>query len=335
MDRDALTRRMEQYFDPKVSHEEMRRIAPGVMTNTARFRAELVRDELRKRGFLKKNIVRYCYRPLDVRWLYWEPETKLLDEKRTEYFLQVFESNVWLSAGQRNRKEDFYQPQFTTVLADHHIVESNVGMFPLWLKPNPDPSSLFDRVAGDKPMPNLSDDAKEYLGLRRLGNKVEELFYHTLAVLHSPDYRIENAGALRQDWPRVPLPESRESLLASAKLGRQVAALLDSETPVPGVTAGKVVPDLRTIAVPSTTATPVEFDFRLTAGWGHAGKEGVTMPGKGKILTRGYRTEEEIEKPMLDLLGKTTHDIYLNDTAYWRNVPEKVWDYTIGGYQVL
>jgi hypothetical protein len=37
----------------------------------------------------------------------------------------------------------------------------------------------------------------------------------------------------------------------------------------------------------------------------------------------------------LDLLGKSTHDIYLNDTAYWRNVPEKVWDFTIGGYQVM
>jgi hypothetical protein len=59
------------------------------------------------------------------------------------------------------------------------------------------------------------------------------------------------------------------------------------------------------------------------------------MPGKGKMLTRGYRAEEELEKPLLDLLGKSTHDIYLNDAAYWRNVPEKVWDYTIGGYQVL
>ena len=26
------------------------------------------------------------YRPFDTRWLYWEPETKLLDEKRSEYF---------------------------------------------------------------------------------------------------------------------------------------------------------------------------------------------------------------------------------------------------------
>jgi hypothetical protein len=105
-DRDALIRRMEKYFDPKINHEEMRRIAPGLMANTARFKAELVRDELRKRGFLQKNIVRYCYRPFDVRWLYWEPETNLLDRNRVDYFLQVCPGNVWLSAGQRNRKED-------------------------------------------------------------------------------------------------------------------------------------------------------------------------------------------------------------------------------------
>ena len=29
------------------------------------------------------------------------------------------------------------------------------------------------------------------------------------------------------------------------------------------------------------------------------------------------------------------YDIYLNDDACWRNVPEAVWDYTIGGYQVI
>ena len=115
-------------------------------------------------------------------------------------------------------------------------------------------------------------------------------------------------------------------------MGQQVAALLDTEIPVPGVANGKLRPELKAVADLRCTGSP---DFHITTGWGHAGKEGVTMPGKDKMLTRSYRTEEEFEKPLLDLLGKTTHDIYLNDTAYWRNVPEKVWDYTIGGYQVL
>ena len=33
--------------------------------------------------------------------------------------------------------------------------------------------------------------------------------------------------------------------------------------------------------------------------------------------------------------GDITFDIYLNDRAYWRNVPAAVWNYKLGGYQVL
>jgi hypothetical protein len=276
---------METYFDPKVSHEEMRRIAPGVMANTPRFSAETVRDELRERGFLKKNIVRFCYRPFDVRWLYWEPETKLLDEKRTEYFLHVFDGNTWMIAQQKPRRA-WSEPQFIRSIGCLDLMDRGASCFPLWLKPNPDPSSLFDRVAGDKPKLNLTDPAKEYLASRRLGNKPEDLFYHTLAVLHSRGYRAENAGALRQDWPRVPLPKSHEALLASAELGRQVAPLLDTETSVPGVTQGKPRPEFNLLAQLNSSGAS---DLRVIGGWGHAGNGGVTMPGKGKMLTRGCR----------------------------------------------
>ena len=31
--------------------------------------------------------------------------------------------------------------------------------------------------------------------------------------------------------------------------------------------------------------------FAVTAGWGHAGQGGVTMPGKGKIIDRDYTRE--------------------------------------------
>ena len=34
-------------------------------------------------------------------------------------------------------------------------------------------------------------------------------------------------------------------------------------------------------------------------------------------------------------LGERTCDVYLNDNAYWKNIPARVWDYTIGGYQVI
>ena len=78
-----------------------------------------------------------------------------------------------------------------------------------------------------------------------------------------------------------------------------------------------------------------------------AGKGGVTMPGRGKTVTRPWTSEERaaIEqgsealslsaKEALGQLGDTAVDVYLNDVAYWRCVPAKAWSYTIGGYQVM
>jgi len=78
---------------------------------------------------------------------------------------------------------------------------------------------------------------------------------------------------------------------------------------------------------------PTAGDLDATAGWGHAGKEGVTMPGRGRVVERSGETFEVSAD--LKGLGSTTLDIYLNAVAYWRNVPARVWDYTIGGYQVI
>ncbi|MFY7833766.1 MAG: type ISP restriction/modification enzyme, partial [Pseudanabaena sp.] len=129
-------------------------------------------------------------------------------------------------------------------------------------------------------------------------------------------------------------------LIASANLGKELAKLLDIETKVEGVTLGTILPELRSIAAISKVGggqLNPDQELALTAGWGHAGKEGVTMPGKGKIQKREYSADElkTLDQSMQTLLGKTTRDIYLNDVAYWKNMPVRVWDYTIGGYQVI
>lgn len=61
-------------------------------------------------------------------------------------------------------------------------------------------------------------------------------------MTQSNSYLTGNAGGLRQDWPRIPLPASHEALWASA-------ALLNTESPVPGVTSGTIYSELKTIAV--------------------------------------------------------------------------------------
>jgi hypothetical protein len=78
-------------------------------------------------------------------------------------------------------------------------------------------------------------------------------------------------------------------------------------------------------------------DFAVTARWGIAGKGGVTMPGPGRHPERSFMPEETaaLGETGVALLGPDTLDVFLNDAAHWRNVPRRVWDYTLGGYQVL
>ena len=174
---------------------------------------------------------------------------------------------------------------------------------------------------------------------------------HALAIGYSPAYLAENADGIRQDWPRIPLPDSRELLCSSAALGRTLVALLDTESAVTGVTTGKVRAELRSLGtiwrVDGGTLNPDSGDLEVTAGWGHGGKDGVTMPGKGKVVVRDYTVDERaaIEQgaALLGLsmqeaiahLGETTCDVYLNNVACWKNIPRNVWNYHIGGYQVI
>ncbi len=59
----------------------------------------------------------------------------------------------------------------------------------------------------------------------------------------------------------------------------------------------------------------------LTARWGYAGQGGVVMPGPGDVRS-GTRGEGFV-------------DVHLNATTRWKDVPVAVWNYTLGGYQVL
>ncbi len=334
-DLDRLKARTADYFNMDLSHEEIAQRYPAVMKKTGRFDARLVRDTLLARGGPNKaGFVRYAYRPFDTRWLYWEAETKLLDEKRTDYKPHVFEENLWLCAAQHLRK-GATEPQayFTHRIASYHLIERGALWFPAWLRND---GLGIDRDVTQR-RPNLSPAAQRYL--KQINASVEDLFHHVLAVLHDPAYREANAGALRMEWPRIPLPgwpdgnavDAAEILARSAARGRELAALLDPDTPVPGVTTGTLRPDIATIAVPATVdgRNMDGDDFMLTAGWGHYGTGEAVMPGQGRIVERDYAEDERAAlvgaTGRSPLHGHTTFDVYLNGNAYWRNIPAAAW----------
>ena len=339
VDLDRLRARVRDYFDPDVSHEEIARRYPGVMKATAGFNARKVRDALRARGGPNEGgFVRFAYRPFDTRWLYWEADGSLLDRPRPDYRPHVFEGNLWLVTQQKPRRE-WSPPQVISHIGCLDLMDRSATCISVWLDE--------DRLGTDGSSArraNLSRTARRYL--ERLSASVEDLFHHVLATLHDPAYRAANAGALRMEWPRIPLPGwpdgaadgAAEALAASAAQGRALAQLLDPDTPVPGITTGALRPEVAVIAVPTTTGgrNMTGEDFAVTAGWGHYGTGDAVMPGQGRIVERVFTLEERAAMDdSLAVLGETAFDVYLNANTFWRNVPAAVWRYKLGGYQVL
>ena len=345
VDFDRLEERVAHYFDPAISHAEIAQRYPMAMKNSSGFSvpdARMVRDALLKRGGPDPDgFVRHSYRPFDTRWLYWEAGHGLLGRPVPKCKPHVFDGNLWFSSVPRLRRDaGESQTVFTTHLASLHLNEWSASMFPAWLQDD----SLLADASNSRRRPNLTEPAANYLD--SVGANVEDLFHHVVATLHDPHYRTANAGALRMGWPRIPLPGwpdgradgAAEELAASAARGRELAALLDSDTPVAGVTTGMLQSELAAIAVPTARdgGSMAGDDFNVSAGWGYLGQNDVVMPGQGRTEPRAYTGEERSALGhATSALGDATLDVYLNDRACWRNVPAAVWNYQLGGYQVL
>ena len=343
IDIDRLKERISDYFNPDLSHEEIARRYPVAMKNTSSVSLDArgVRDVRVARGTPDESaFVRCAFRPFDNRWLYLEADSGLVARPSPDYKPHVFQGNQWLGASKREIDEQFSHGASITHIGNWKLGNWGINFFPAWLRDE----GLGLGTDGAQRRPNLSDAAQRYLGRLELG--VEDLFHHVLAVLHNPAYREANAGALRMEWPRIPLPGwpdgdspgAAAELSASAARGRELAHLLDPETPVPGVTAGTLRPELAAIAVPTTVdgRNMTGDDFAVTAGWGHFGTGAAVMPGQGRTVERLCNADERAALgDAAATLGDSTFDVYLNTSAYWQNIPNAVWNYKLGGYQVL
>jgi hypothetical protein len=368
MDRSELEERMKMYFDTKVSWETLSTLDTGLTKEASGFNPKVVRKKVQnEEGFQALNLRKYAIRPFETRWCYYSSVSPLWNRNRAVLWNQLQNANSFLMT----RPAGVASPEgvpiyFTRLLGDNDFLRGHAYYFPIRLNTgtdkvinkNKDQIELLDVKPSDPELSaNLSAQARAYLAKLGIANPDADaetaglIWMHALAIGYSPLYLKENADGIRQDWPRIPVPETKKQLLRSAALGKQVAALLDTEHPVAGVISGANRPEIKTIGsvskIRGSALNPDSGDIAITAGWGHAGKEGVTMPGKGKLVERDYTPEEikaikEGAKSLglsfdtaLKQLGETTCDVYLNEGAFWKNVPINVWEYYIGGYQVM
>jgi len=326
MDRISLSMKMSSYLDPKKDFEQAKAANQELATVRARYRPKETRQKtIELEGFDDNNVKRFYMYAFDLRWAYATEVRPLWNEPRPQlqHLLSEAEGFLVLRPQQIADPEGF-PAYWSSCLFHQHGMHKDGYLVP-----------VVENLSG-APRPNLSDTVLAHLavlGIAPSPDAARLVWHHALATLYTPAYLTENAGGLRQGWPRVPLPQDADSLRTSAALGAQLAALLDPDTPVPGITSGTLRPEIAVIAVPTTRAGQTK-DWRLL-GWGNRTDKGITMPGRGRSEARAYAATEAALAPHHAQLGDQTFDIGMNPASFWRGIPQLVWECRIGGYQVI
>jgi predicted helicase len=190
---------------------------------------------------------------------------------------------------------------------------------PLYLYPEETATRLFDDTAtspwppdpahGHR-VPNLSADfvaqMEEKLGLafdpHKTGHEAgerfgpEDVLAYIYAVFHSPTYRERYAEFLKIDFPRVPLTADAALFWQLVALGGELVALHLLEHPA--------------------------LDETLTS---------FPVPGSNQVKRRGGYPKYTPPNPAEGIGGR----VRINEKQYFEGVPEDVWAFQVGGYQVL
>jgi hypothetical protein len=304
IDREKLEQHMRQYYDATLSDEQIAQRLPRLMEATGDYNPVTTRAQLLKVGFKAENIHRYFYRPMDLRWIYWEGTTKLLNRGRADFLAEVFPGNLFFEARQRQPKSEFDRTIVTPFLADN-VGDGLSSYFPLWVRDR--------RLSATQTLPNINPallrQLREAWPSEDERSIAESLFFHMVAITQSPLYRARNRVLLCRNWPRIPIPANVDAIQASASLGRRVADLLRPDVPFTAPA------ELRNLAVPTRKdgGQLSEADLRVTIRYGGIGRYEPPLEGPEKRVGR----------------------LWWNDVGYWNNVPAEIWSFTISGYPVI
>jgi hypothetical protein len=371
IDKLNLEKRMIIYYDSSYDWEQLKSLNTGLTKDVARFNAKKARIKvLGAESYDAEHLCRYAIRPFDIRWCYYSAVRPLWNEPRPILWEQSWKGNSFIVSRLKTGKSAKGSPIFfSNILMDGQVISVNPSAIPIFLRPsskNRKTSKTQDALFENSytTIANLSNRARTYLANLSINYPDADaetaalVWMHALAIGYSPAYLSENADGIRGDWPRVPLPADADALRRSAELGRKIAAILaydpaDLSTNSPllrGIINSPLRPEMKVLGVVSREGggqlKPEQHEYALRANWGFSTPKGV-MPGKGRVRERGYTEDERAaiiegasalgipEEEAFRRLGGRTSDVYLNEVGFWRNVPANVWNYHIGGYQVI
>ena len=271
------------------------------------------KKELR-RGKWREEIVGILYRPFDLRVTVYNRHVAVHRRERLSRHMLAGE-NVGLITT-RQTKDEWGALASSSIIAHKTCSAYDINsLFPLYLYPGVRKThgTLLTRWPQGKGgrTPNLDSGFVAQLAaateLRFVSDGCgdlwktfgpEDVFAYIYTVFHSPDYRSRYEAQLKLDFPRVPLPRRVDLFRKLAETGHDLLVLHLLKSPKLG----------KSIA----TYTGPRVPEVCRVGW----SDGTVWLDAGKTSAReGHRAT----KP---------------GTIGFQGVPEKVWDFHIGGYQV-
>lgn len=314
-------------------------------------RAKLLQDE----NWQNHNI-ECSYRPFDNRWCYYSDIT--MDRPRRELLDHVAgKENLTLNLVRQTKMPTWQHILVANQPTPAVFVEIKDGSnaFPLYLYPTGQMGLAIDDAAwppgpgGRRPnlAPEFVEEVAGKIGMRFVSDGTgdlqesgtfgpEDVLHYMYGVFHSPAYRCRYAEYLKTDFPRLPLTSDRELFAELCRLGRRLVALHlmkehgDAPARYP-VAGSNVVERVEFSPVPLTPSSAGAEAFPSPDGRGEtdaAARPGSPLPPLGEEGSAFAPANEGVMRE------HPTGRVWINKTQYFEGVPEDVWEFHIGGYQV-
>ncbi|HRU24448.1 MAG TPA: helicase [Candidatus Latescibacteria bacterium] len=308
---------------------------------------------------LHRHVKTVLYRPFDARLIFYHDSLVWRTVKQIMHHMLAGE-NVALLTGRAGQVID--QNEWSILFCTRYVTEFNLfrrggnNLFPLYLYPVPEQNLLFREESHWPPgpggrRPNLSPEFVEEvagkIGMRFVSDGTgnlqeggtfgpEDVLHYMYGVFHSPAYRCRYAEYLKTDFPRLPLTSDRELFAELCRLGRRLVALHlmkehgDAPARYP-VAGSNVVERVEFSPVPLTPSSAGAEAFPSPDGRGEtdaAARPGSPLPPLGEEGSAFAPANEGVMRE------HPTGRVWINKTQYFEGVPEDVWEFHIGGYQV-
>jgi len=301
---------------------EKARVKYRLGNDTRDWKVELAQRDLKNHPYVdtkecgpfQELLAPVLYRPFDVRHTYYTGKSKGFHcMPRGEVMRHMLaKENMGLLVKRQSKRDPFSYTWCTNYIVEGCVFESayaNNTLLPLYLFSNNNtPQSL---VLKEQRRPNLSqnflNDITSKLGYTPTP---EAIFYYIYAIFHSPTYRTRYAEFLKIDFPRVPLTSSDKLFRQLAAYGEELVALHLMKSP--------------------------KLDNTITQYCDRAGNR-VIDAGHPKFICHSEQHEESRSfTPQSSVQDDTNSgDVIINKKGdRFTRVPENVWNFYVGGYQV-